>query len=166
MHGSDQPHRLADSSLLPVPPLRIHHLLIWTGLTAAIISGCMTFDRVMRNGPAIKDHLVIAGLVLGAVTLAGVLTCVGSGLVWRRHGFAFPASPGEWLLAIIALCIVAFCGALALFLAIFFTFGDDDWFPAYYLVIGLAALILWLRVNYLARIHSDTRGWRIVFLIF
>jgi hypothetical protein len=147
-----------------VPPLRIHHFLIWTALTAAIISGCMTFDRWLRNGPPIENPVVIAGLVLGAVTIAGALTCFGCGILWRRRGYAFPASPGDWLLTIMAVSVVAFCGALAPFLAIFFVFGNDDWFALYYTVAGLSGLIglAWMQFAAIKR-HADSAMWRTTF---
>jgi hypothetical protein len=146
------------------PPLRIHHFLIWTALTAAIISGCMTFDRWARNGPAIENQVIIAGLVLGAAVITGALTVVGSGIYWRRHGFVFPQSPGDWLLTVLAASVASFCGVFALFFAIFFTFGDDDWFPAYYLIVGALALVGWIRLHWIAiKRYADTAMWRTAF---
>lgn len=146
------------------PPLRIHHLLIWTTLTAAIISGCMTFDRWARNGPRISNPVIIAGLVLGAVVIAGALTCVGCGFYWRRRGFAFPQSPGDWLLTIISASVVGLCTVYALFLAIFFASRDDDWFAMFYVIIGAAALIGWVYLQYVGmRRRADTGAWRFTF---
>lgn len=148
------------------PPLRIHHLLIWTALTAAIISGCMTFDRWFRNGPAIENPVIIAGLVLLAAVVTGVLTVVGSGIYWRRSGYVFPYAPGDWLLTIIAASVVSFCGTFALFLAIFFTFGDDDWFAAYYLIVGGLAVVGWHRVYWIGiRRYADSAIWRATFWV-
>ena len=146
------------------PPLRIHHLLIWTALTAAIISGCMTFDRWFRNGPAIENPVIVAGLVLGAAVIAGALTIVGSGFYWRRCGFAFPQAPGDWLLTVLAASIASFCSIVALFLAIAFTFGDDDWFVAYYLIVGVLALLGWICVHWIViKRCADSALWRATF---
>ncbi len=139
---------------------------MWTTLTAAIIAGCMAFDRAARNGPPIKSRVVIAGLVLDAVVIAGALTVVGSGVYWRSRGVAFPQSPGDWLLVIIAATVVGFCITLALFFAIFITFGDDDWFPNYYLFVGAIAFVAWLRTHYIViRRHADSVAWRGVFVV-
>src|SRR5262245_53330698 len=119
------------------PPLRIHHLLIWMTLTAAIISGCLFFDRHARNGPPIENRVIIAGLVLCAITIAGDLTVAGCGMYWRRKGIAFPQSPGDWLLTIIAGSIALFCLALGIMLAIFAVFGDDDWLGIFYAMVAL-----------------------------
>lgn len=148
------------------PPLRIHHLLIWTTLTAAIIAGCMSFDRAARNGPAIKSKAIIAGLVLGAVVIAGVLTVVGSGVYWRSRGVAFPQSPGDWLLVIIAAAVAGFCIAFAAFLAIFFTIGDDDWFTGYYFFVGVVETAAWIVAHIIGiKRYSDTYAWRVTFVV-
>jgi hypothetical protein len=97
--------------------------------------------------------------------IAGALTIVGSGLCWRRDGVVFPNSPGDSVLVVIVASVASFCGAFFLFLAIFFTFGDDDWFPAFYLIVGLIAFIAWLYIHdIIIRRHVDTVAWRCVFL--
>jgi hypothetical protein len=152
------------ASNLP-PPLRIHHLLVWTALTAAIISGCMTFDRTFRNAPPITNRVVIAGLVLGAATIAGAFTVSGEFYFCRRRDIEFPTTPGEWLLLEITWCTLAFCALAALFLMIASLFGDDDWFPAYYLFAGVVALVGWLRLQQLGwKRYSNSAAWRRTFI--
>jgi membrane-associated HD superfamily phosphohydrolase len=147
------------------PPLRIHHLLIWTTLTAAIISGCIFFERHAKNGPPIESRVIIAGLVLGAITIAGALTIVGCGLNWRRKGIAFPQSPGDWLLTVVAGSFAFVCLTLSVMLTIFAIFGDDDWFGIYYAIVATCALIAWVVAH--AQVigkRTETRAWRVAFV--
>lgn len=153
-----------EQSIDEQPPLRIHHFLMWTTLTAAIISGCMTLRRWAQNGPPIENRIVIAGLVLGAATIAGALTIAGCGVYWRERGIKFPASPGDWLLTLIAASVMALCSLIGLFWLIVFTFGDDDWMQVYVIVAGLASLLAWLRLTWVAaRSQADSKAWRIAF---
>src|SRR3954452_11257979 len=90
-------------SLRPAPPrLRIHHLLAWMTVAAVLISACLWFDRTARNGPPIQSRTIVNSLMLGAIVIAGALTFTGFGLYWRTGIYAFPATPGELLLSIIA----------------------------------------------------------------
>jgi hypothetical protein len=149
-----------------LPPLRIHHFLIWTALTAAILSGCMTFDRWARNGPPIENRIVIAGLVLAVVAVAGALTIVGSGFYWRKRGVAFPQSPGDWLLVIVVAIVGLSFVAFALFVAIFLIVGDDDWLPAYATVVGLIQIAVWVALNVIAiRRYSGAFAWQLTFAV-
>jgi hypothetical protein len=149
-----------------LPPLRIHHFLIWTALTAAILSGCMTFDRWARNGPPIENRVVIAGLVLAAVALAGAITVVGAGFHWRKRGIAFPRLPGEWLIVIVVTIFGLGFVAFALFIAIFLIFGDDDWFPAYATLVGLVQIAVRIGLNVIAiRRCPNAFAWQLTFAV-
>jgi hypothetical protein len=145
-----------------LPPLRIHHLLAWMTVTAIMISTSLTFDRQARNGPPIRDPVVIAGLILGAVALAASLTCFGFAIRWKREGCNFPDDPGDGLLLLMARSSLFVVGAIVAVFAIFAIVGDDDWILSFYVIVGLAALIIWLRSNAstLAR-HADTKAWRV-----
>jgi len=168
MADSPQSNELAQrQTKVELPRLRIHHFLIWTAITAAIISGCMTFDRLARNGPPIKSPIIVAGLILGAVAIAGAFTIVGSGLKWRKRGFIFPQSPGDCLLMIVAATVAIICVVFAVFLAIFFLFGDDDWFVAYHYFVAIPFIVVvWSRKHYIAiRRHADTISWLTAFWV-
>jgi len=148
-----------------LPPLRIHHFMIWTALTAVIICGCMMFDRLARNGPPIRNPVIIGALIVIAVVVAGVLTIGGSAIQWRRQGGTFPRSPGDLLVISIASAALAYCVTIGLLLAIFLISGGDDWFFAFYLIVGVTAAIGWSYLQILGFRYSTTWPWRVVFLV-
>jgi hypothetical protein len=162
--GTPQTESFTPKSGHDIPPLRIHHFMIWTALTAVIIAGCMTFDRTARNGQPIENQVIIAALMVTAVVVAGVLTISGSALRWRRQGVAFPNSPGDMLLISMTGAVLAFVVTFALLFAIFFLIGDDDWFALYYLIVAAIVLVGWsyLQIAGMLR-HSNTWQWRVVF---
>jgi hypothetical protein len=147
-----------------LPPLRIHHFLIWTALTAAILGGCMTFDRLARNGRPIQDRVIVAALVLMAVIVAGVLTIVGSAYFWYEKGTIFPRSPGDILLLSIAGAALSFLAVIGFLFLVFWIIGDDDWFALYYIIVGVVVLVGWsyLQIAGMLR-YSNTWQWRLVF---
>ena len=147
-----------------LPPLRIHHFMIWTALTAVIIAGCMTFDRTARNGPPIENRMIIAALMVMAVVVAGVVTISGSAIQWRRQGVAFPNSPGDMLLISMTGAVLAFVATISLLFAIFFLIGDDDWFALYYITVGIVVLVGWSYLQFAGMLrYAKTWQWRVVF---
>jgi membrane-associated HD superfamily phosphohydrolase len=147
-----------------LPPLRIHHFMIWTALTAAIIAGCMTFDRTARNGPPIENRMIIAALMVTAIAVAGALTISGSAYYWRRHGVSFPQSPGDMLLISMAGAVLAFFAVIALLFAIFLLIGDDDWFALYYTIVGIVVVVGWSYLQIAGMLdYANTWQWRVVF---
>jgi hypothetical protein len=144
------------------PPLRIHHLMIWTAAAAVLISGSMWFERTMRNGPPIENKIVIASLVLLAIAISGALVFTFFGIYWNDRGYPFPGRPGEMLLWILAHTTI---GLTAAFLGVFVVFAiSDDLLSIYYPVAGLALLIYWFWINGrgMSR-HADSMRWRFVF---
>jgi hypothetical protein len=147
-----------------LPPLRIHHFLVWMAVTAMLITGTMWFDRTARNGPPIESRVVVGSLILLAVAVSGALTGVGWGLYWRGRGYAFPKEPGDWLLTWIAATIVC---VLAMLIGVFVVFFiEEDWLDAFYFFGGLMLLIVSIRFGILGLMkYGDTAAWRVVFAV-
>jgi hypothetical protein len=148
------------------PPLRVHHLLAWMTVTAVLISGSLWFDRTARNGPPVTNPLTIVSLIVAAVAISGVLTLSVFGGHWRRKGYVFPGTPGEWALAVITISVGQSLLVFVLFLLIFFSVGDDDWFGAFGFVAVIALLVGWGRLNAagMSR-YADTRSWRLFYSV-
>jgi hypothetical protein len=146
------------------PPLRIHHLMAWMAVTAALISGCMWFDRTARNGPPITDPVTIACLILGAVAISAALSVFFSSFYWRRKGYAFPRSPGDLLLHIAAKSALYLLGAFVGIFVVFFAIGDDDWQGMYFFLVVSIAAVGWVQMNKEGYSqYADTGPWRVAF---
>jgi hypothetical protein len=147
-----------------LPPLRIHHLMAWMATTALLISGCIWFDRMARNGPPITDPVTTACLILGAIAISAALTVFLLTFLWRRKGCAFPQSPGDLLLIIAAKSALYVFGAFAGIFVVFFTIGDDDWQGMYFFLVVSIAAVGWIQMNKEAYSqYADTTAWRIAF---
>ena len=89
------------SSGSELPPLRIHHILVATAVTAVFMSIAQTLRRDDIGG---VYSFIASGLgVIYAVCGSVALTAVGFGLIWRQKGIAFFHQPGHWLLVTLAL---------------------------------------------------------------
>jgi hypothetical protein len=79
-----------------IPPLRIHHILIATTVTAVFLSITRTLERqdVLGFASFIRSNLG----VLYAVCTSLALTGIGIGCYWRANGITFFHQPGHWLL--------------------------------------------------------------------
>lgn len=150
------------ATALPLPPLRIHHLMIWMTVTALLVSGSVWFDRTARGAPPIANKLVVAGLIGIAISVAGALFCAGWGFKWRARGCAFPAEPGQWLVAGIAAVAVGFFLWVAGTFAVFFI--EEDWMEAFqWVFIAAAGFGLMAKSLVVARRHCHTTAWRALF---
>ncbi len=139
-------------------PLRIHHLMIWMAVMAVLISGCMFFDRIMRNGPPIENKITTASLTVFAVVISGAWTFTGVGIARRERGYRFPASPGEWLMWLIATISLVYVAAFSGF---FIAFALRLLF-LYYVVVGLLLFFTWVRwVKQGYRSFGETRAWKV-----
>jgi hypothetical protein len=149
-----------------VPPLRIHHLMVWMTVTAALISVCLWFDRTARNGPGITNPVIIVALILCAIAVSLSFTVVGCGFYWRQQGCRFPREPGDLLVLMAAGGALFFIGMVLGIFAVFFMIGDDDWQPIYYFVVTLMGAIGWIRMS--ARGYTrfaDSTPWRLAYVM-
>jgi hypothetical protein len=91
---------IADSAPGPrprgdLPPLRIHHLLACTVVTAMLF----TMVRILIGSYSlIPKYIASANGIWFVVTSGIALTLVGSGFIWRRNQRKFFNQPGHWLL--------------------------------------------------------------------
>jgi len=148
-----------------LPPLRIHHLMIWTALTAAILGGCMGFGWSGPGWSSIDDPFIVAVLVVFAVVAAGVLTIGASAVEWRRRGIVFPRSPGDMLLVSMAGGVLGFFAMIGLLFFTVWIIGSGGWFAlCYIIIVGALALLGWSYLQIAGMLHySNTWPWRVVF---
>jgi hypothetical protein len=157
--SNEMPHTVASE----LPPLRIHHLLAMTAVTAAVIVGPMAFDRLVRNAEPIDNPVIVGCLVLVALALAIALVTAGFGLYWRMQGERFPTTAG-WKFAVLLACAVGgHAAALLVSLGIFNL--NHDWFPAAW--VGLRVLlVLGISVYCVrcAKAPDEQRRWKVAFV--
>jgi hypothetical protein len=144
------------------PPLRIHHILAATAVTAALLS----VNEVLRQNDVINLREFLAsgsGIVL-TITTGIATTLVIYGIIWRQGGLMFFNQPGHWLLVQQALTLGIFVlaaigggvrlaggnGSLMMPLAIYFIGMQLSW-------IGIC---FWA-----ARRITDSRFWRYLFIV-
>lgn len=85
----------------PLPPLRLHHLFVWTAVSAVLLGlevGSFAHLPIARWWIATKLPSVFGSAL--------ALTCCGYGLVWRRRGLPFPSQPGHGLLLLEAITYI------------------------------------------------------------
>lgn len=78
------------------PPLRIHHLFLWTFVLAALLielKGAVKADVWQR----IPFHELVIFVVQETITSAGATLALLS-IYWQKKGYAAFAQPGQWLL--------------------------------------------------------------------
>jgi hypothetical protein len=146
------------------PPLRIHHLLVWSAVTAVLLSACLTFDRTVRNGPPIENAVVIGALVIITVSVSGAVSGLCWGLGWRWRGIEFPSEPGEWLIVLVASFAFGYGAILLLSLGVFVI--DHELFPVVWLGLRLGLFLGMMGTcAYEAWFRSDALPWRILFMV-
>lgn len=73
-----------------LPPLRIHHFMLWTAVTALML----TVYKTDENTNQFSSSMLIGGVpstLLYSVCLTGLLL----GCYWRRQGYSFFDQPGQ-----------------------------------------------------------------------
>lgn len=146
----------------PIPPLRLHHLLV----AVAVTSVMMWFAQSVQRHDVVGLSAFIgsgAGVVYCIVT-ALALTLVGLGVHWRRTGVAFFHQPGHWLLVEqsmgIWIVLVAAFGLLSQPMA-----GTTNGWPFIALfLVGLNLIVVGISFWVAWRI-ADTWPWKLFFLI-
>src|ERR687896_663087 len=89
---------LANSNL---PPLRVHHLLLWMAFTG---------DFSWLYEASLVGWEIVTAIVVGAAVAVTLL-----GISWRTRGLAYFNQPGQWLLLVIAATGLARFGREALY---------------------------------------------------
>ena len=157
-----------DESLASLPPLRIHHFLIWMAVAAVALS----VNEITNTLQSDFGERQVALEALGFVWHSLALCCLGLGIYWYKKGKGFFELPGHGLLVISSVEYVfqlVFTWAAAIH---FFntdpTVGPPipSWPVMTVLIIGsltMTGLIIYLNVRF-ARRFSAFRRWRRYFI--
>ena len=150
--AADSPPRLGP------PPLRIHHLLVATAVSAGFLAvahalaedGDEGFGSFFRSGFGVVHCLQVSI----AVTTFGYL------LAWRAQGRLRLDQPGHWLLIHGVLNVGVYVLGVAMILS-----PNGDFVFFVYSVYSISLLAVNLAVYaYAAWKVADTRGWRLFFV--
>ena len=110
----------------PKPRLSILHLMVWTGLIAAMIGLFRGLCLLLPRSPSAGEMVVLSLLaVYSGMALGGIVL-----LALRRfRGMRFPTEPGEWLLVVQGCLVLCGLGTLGLLLLAMshYSFGTVPW---------------------------------------
>jgi hypothetical protein len=144
-----------------LPPLRIHHILVATAVTAVYLSFAQALKQNDIGG---FSSFVASGTgLMYAISTPLAVTAVGFGLYWKLRGIRFFHQPGHWLLVTQAFEVwIILLAALALinrsaaegillgrFVGLFFFVLD----------LAVIAIDLWAAWRV-----ADTSWWRLMFV--
>ena len=143
------------------PPLRIHHILVATAVTAVFLSFARSLQQPEIGG---LFAFISSGMgVMYAVSSSLALTALGLGLYWRRRGIAFFHQPGHWLL--ISHAFGVWVVVLAAVFLVMRPAGQSalaaDFFGLFFLALNLAMTCIDLIAAWRV---GDTRWWRLLFI--
>ena len=82
----------------PLPPLRIHHFMLWM---AAVAASMTLFSKDLREAADMPFAFYLDGFCR-SITQAIATATFGLGVYWRLHGLRFFSAVGHWLLSMIA----------------------------------------------------------------
>lgn len=81
----------------PRPPLRIHHILIWTAVVAVFVAVHMTLRRIGSLDGVVFALMDLVDTLPQALAMGVLMT----GLLWRHRGLPFFDEAGHWLLLVL-----------------------------------------------------------------
>jgi len=143
------------------PPLRIHHILVATVVTAVLLS---VNEGLRQNDVGGFSQFFRSGMgVVYTISTGLAVTVVLFGVAWRRQGRAFFDQPGHWLLLDQSLKIGVFLFA-AVVVMLRMTAGAElfSMIGLWFSVIHLLSIAL----NFWAAFRvADSRLWRATFLL-
>jgi hypothetical protein len=156
------------------PPLRIHHLLLWTIVAAALLTR-LSLQRASRSdwGNSETDWALIA---ITQVIIAAGITLSALSLYWYAKGFDVFSQPGQWLpflslyvmleyWLVTAVQMIFPTGRMQSKELLLWNFSDALSFCGQFLqsilMWGVAATFYFLA----ARKVADTRPWRIFLIL-
>jgi hypothetical protein len=104
----------------PLPPLRLHHLLVMIAVSSVLLAGAGPGLRSVANNDVFgRSWITIAvPALIHALIVAFAITVSAFGVFWRLRGIPFPRYPGHWLLVAVAASYV-FSTLLGLLVGIF-----------------------------------------------
>jgi hypothetical protein len=153
--------------LAPLPRLRIHHILVWTAVTALWLTlARLVFDR-FRDSAGVQLSMMQFNLLAAAVVYGAATAVSGLGIYWRLRGLAFFTQPGHWVACWLTLGIFWTVSANLLaywqMQAVVESSAQDwllwlvfnSWIHFFAVGACLLSLAIWA---------ADTRAWRILFV--
>lgn len=164
----DADRAVVAASVVPheLPPLRIHHLMIITAVTAVLL----TIARLLLPlEELVNEAAAVALYPLGMALAYSVgLACFGLAYYWWRKGLPAFRQPGQWLLIVFPAYVALMLGAWALIQLLMRNpgaaapFGSFQWF----VVAGvLVSVLAGLFYGYGAWQIADTAPWRVFFTL-
>jgi len=144
------------------PPLRIHHILVATAVTAVLLSASGALRQYDEFG--VGQYLTTGPGIFTTISTGLAATLVGYGFAWRSSGRRFFHQPGHWLLLELAMMVGMF--VLAALDAVVRMAGGGNasvWLPAtlFFLLLQLMFVAICLLAAWKA---ADTFAWRLLFL--
>ena len=159
-----------------VPPLRVHHLLTWIAVTAAILAteriiGEHLAATMPANGRVEPPLMVGIEAAISYGIAAAAITLAAFTIWWWFKGFDALGQPGQWLsLPALLSPIVWLLSYYTIFAGIAKGTASMEW-PWYYgkIPVAIASFVLELAMHGLpavmfvscAILIADTRPWRI-----
>ena len=122
-----------------LPPLRIHHFLVWMAVMAAM------FAVLARTGlfDSSQTSWAVTIVTVGHVLSSAGLTCLAFGAVWWWRGLRFPSEPGHAFVIFTGLATLL--NELLIFLfSEFLNTGDEAAHGYYGTSGGVSQLVMWL----------------------
>ena len=108
---SDEPNFTPPANFPSVPPLRIHHFLVATAVTAVLLAAGKS---LLENNDVNMSNFLESGTgIVNAISSGLAITVIGFGIAWRRAGRVFFNQPGHWLLLFATFSLVVYCMLVA-----------------------------------------------------
>jgi len=127
---TDEPNTASPPDLSSVqtslPPLRIHHFLVWMAVTAAMFAVLAQTELFDSS----QTFWAVTIVIVGHVLCSAGLTCLAFGAVWWWRGLRFPSEPGHAFVIFTGLATLL--NELLIFLFSEFLNGGDEAAHAYY----------------------------------
>lgn len=159
--SSDAAEFAAIPERLGSPPLRIHHFLMATAVTAGLLGLAKTVIDDDQLGMA--GYLGSGTGILQTISASIAITAVGYGIAWRCAGRAFFHQPGHWLLV-----MRTFGAAPVLLFGLTYIaqyMGEKNLPNAFAAVYAIGMSVCWTALNALAAWKgADSRWWRTYFI--
>ena len=146
-----------DACAVELPPLRIHHLMLWTAIAAVMMA-------ITNSNDAPQAAVVSATLIGLAMAGAAALTLTLLGCVWCRRGLPFFNQPGHGIAVLIVLGVLRWSISTAM--ATFTPLLVDARLLIFYALPSLLCSLLSIPfIIWIWRRLADTTAWNWYFFL-